>query len=96
MEEYLTQITEISTQLSLASSSVNDEDLVLLTLNGLPDEYDAFKIAIRTRVEPTAMDELSSSLCSEAIHIENKTKTALSTETKVAYSVTKSNESSSF
>lgn len=96
MEEYLTQIKEISTQLSLASSSVDDEDLVLLTLNGLPDEYDALKTAIRARVESITIDDLSSLLCSEAIHIENKTKAALGTDATVAYSVKKSNESSSF
>lgn len=96
MEEYLTEIKEISSLLSLASSSVDDEDLVLLTLNGLPDEYDAFKTAIPARVESITMDDLSSLLCSETIHIESKTKSAISTDATVAYSVKKSNESSSF
>ncbi|GMQ02736.1 hypothetical protein CsSME_00048827 [Camellia sinensis var. sinensis] len=51
MEEYLTQIKEISNQLRLASSMVDDEDMVLRTLNGLPEEYDAHKTAIRAQVQ---------------------------------------------
>ena len=46
IEEYLRQIKEISDQLSLAASSVDDEDLILQILNGLPDEYNAFKTTI--------------------------------------------------
>ncbi|XP_028055712.1 uncharacterized protein LOC114259876 [Camellia sinensis] len=89
MEEYLSQIKIIADQLSLASSIIDDEDLVLLTLNGLLDEYDALKTTIRAKVEPINMEELSSFLCSESIHMENKTKFALSTDSTVAYSATR-------
>ncbi|GMP40630.1 hypothetical protein CsSME_00010997 [Camellia sinensis var. sinensis] len=51
MEEYLAKIKEISNQLQLASSMIDDEDLVLITLNGLPDAYDALKTAICARAE---------------------------------------------
>ena len=94
MEEYLAKIKEISNQLRLASSMIDDEDLVLITLNGLPDEYEALKTAIRARVESISMEDLCSLLCSEAIHIENKTKLVLQNESTVAYSATKSFENS--
>ena len=74
MEAYLFKIKEIVNQLALASVIINDEDLVLLTPNGLTDEFDAFTTSIRSRSEPITMDELSSLLCSEAIHMESKTK----------------------
>ncbi|XP_028077858.1 uncharacterized protein LOC114279781 [Camellia sinensis] len=73
MEEYLTQIKELSNQLALASAIVEDEDLVLITLNGLLDEYDSFKTAIHARSEGISMDELCALLCSESIHVELKT-----------------------
>lgn len=35
MESYLKEIKDIADQLAMASSMIEDEDLVLLTLNGL-------------------------------------------------------------
>ena len=64
MEAYLAQIKVFSDQLPLARSAIEDEDLILETLNGLPTEYDAFKTSIRTRHFPITMAELSSLLCS--------------------------------
>ncbi|GMQ08672.1 hypothetical protein CsSME_00052291 [Camellia sinensis var. sinensis] len=87
MEEYLTQIKNLSNQLALASAVVDDEDLVLITLNGLPDEYDSFKTAIRARSEGISMDELCALLCSESIHVEFKTqKSSLIEQPNVAFS----------
>lgn len=80
MEAYLAQIKEISNQLALASMIIADEDLVLITLNGLPDEYDSFKNAIRDPAESITMDDLCSLLCSEAIHIESKNDKTTSLE----------------
>ncbi|GMP42726.1 hypothetical protein CsSME_00012370 [Camellia sinensis var. sinensis] len=91
MTEYLTQIKEISDQLRLASSTIDDEDLVLLTLNGLPEEYDALKTTIRARVESITMDDLCSLLSSEEIHVENKARLVVSAS-PVAYATTKGSE----
>ncbi|CAL5322875.1 unnamed protein product [Camellia sinensis] len=93
MELYLSHIKELVDQLHLASASVDDEDIVLITLNGLPREYDAFKTTIRARSEGITMDELSSLLCSEALHIEEKPKS--SSELSLAYAAMKDNVSSS-
>ncbi|XP_028093887.1 uncharacterized protein LOC114293976 [Camellia sinensis] len=93
MEEYLSKIKDIVSQLALASVAIDDEDLVLLTFNGLPDEFDAFKTSIRARSGCISMEELSSLLCSEAIHMEAKTKKL---EPTVAFSTVKGFASSTF
>ncbi|XP_028071983.1 zinc finger protein CONSTANS-LIKE 12-like [Camellia sinensis] len=72
MEAYLTKIKELVSQLALASAFIDGEDHVLLILNELPEEYDAFKTTIRARSESISMNELSSLLLSEAMHIESK------------------------
>ena len=74
MEDYLHKFKVLADQLALASSSVDDEDLVLLILNGLPEEYNAFKTTIRARSDPITVDQLCSLLCSESIHIESSLK----------------------
>lgn len=89
MEEFLCQIQEIAEQLSLASAPIDDEDLVLITLNGLPDEFDAFKTTIRARSESITMQELCSLLCSEAIHVEAKAKKSVSSDLNVAFASVK-------
>ncbi|GMQ10680.1 hypothetical protein CsSME_00053589 [Camellia sinensis var. sinensis] len=96
MDEYLNQIRNIANQLSFASTTVEDEDLVLLTLNGLPDECEALKTTIRARVEAITMEDLSSLLYSEAIYVENKTKHAFINDLPMACAVTKGSESGSF
>lgn len=56
-------------QLAIAQSPVSDEDIIIHTLNGLPDEYIPLKTAVRARAEPITMIELSSLLHSEEIHM---------------------------
>lgn len=46
IEEYLHQIKDLADQLALASLPVDEEDLVLLSLNGLRNEFDALKTTI--------------------------------------------------
>ncbi|XP_028123303.1 uncharacterized protein LOC114320347 [Camellia sinensis] len=46
MEEYLSKIKVIVSQLALASVIIDDKDLVLITLNGLPLEYDVFSTTV--------------------------------------------------
>ena len=93
MEEYLSQIEDILHQLALASSWIEDEDLILLTLNGLPEEYDAFKTAIYAKSDVISMEELCALLCSESIHVENKIKH--NHDLTVAYAATKGSSGSS-
>ena len=74
MEEYLNQFKLISDQLALASSPNDDEDLVLLILNGLPKEYNALKTTIRARSKLISLDQLSALLSSESIRVESTLK----------------------
>lgn len=74
MEDYLKQIKEIADQLAIASCPIQDEDLVFHILHGLPSSYDAFNTSIRTRSESITVDELTSLLCSESIHMDSHTK----------------------
>ena len=39
MEDYLQKIRDVANELALASNPVDDEDLVLIAIGGLPDEY---------------------------------------------------------
>jgi hypothetical protein len=66
----------------------NREDFGLITLNGLPDEYNPLKTTIRARPEPITMEEFSSILCSEALHVEAEHKNS-GIDLTVAYSATK-------
>lgn len=85
MDDYLHQIKELADQLTLASSPIDEGDLVLLTLNGLPYEFDALKTTVRARVEPISLAELTSLLCFESIHIESKQRKLQSHESSVVY-----------
>lgn len=67
--------------------------IVLLTLNGLPNEYDAVKTAIRTHSKSITIEELFSLLCSGAINIEGKLKQA--SDLPVVYATIKEPMSSS-
>ncbi|GMQ00457.1 hypothetical protein CsSME_00047546 [Camellia sinensis var. sinensis] len=90
--------SDLADQLALAVSPIEDEDLVLITLNGLPSEYNALKVAIRARSEAITMEDLAFLLCSEALHIEADHKSS-SSDLIVAYTATQhetSNQSSSY
>lgn len=63
-------------------------------MNGLPDEFDALKTTIRARSDDITMEELSSLLCSESIHIESKHKKVIAHEFSVAYAATRGSNNS--
>ena len=58
MELYLDSIKECAHKLAAAGSPVAEEDLVFHALNGLPNEYNSFKTATRTRAESLKFEEL--------------------------------------
>lgn len=89
MDGYLTQIKSIVNQLALAASPVDAEDLVLLILNGLPDEYNAFKTSIKTKVGLISIEELFSLLNSDSIHVKSSSKQAHTLEIPFAYHVSR-------
>lgn len=73
---------------------MDDEDLVLLILNGLPDEYNVLKTIICARSAPITMDTLCSLLCSEAIHVEAALKQNQASEVPFAYAINRGHYSS--
>ncbi|KAH7855909.1 hypothetical protein Vadar_030516 [Vaccinium darrowii] len=93
MEVYLQQVKHLNDQLTLAGSPIDNEDLVLITLNGLSDEYRAFKTSIRTRSTPITMEEMCALLLSEAIHEETPHKSQSPTDINVAYVASRGNYS---
>ncbi|GFS42919.1 hypothetical protein Acr_00g0082560 [Actinidia rufa] len=65
----------------------------ILNFKSLPGEYNAFKTTIRNRPGSITMSELSSLLCSEAIHVESVHKVPTEQLT-VAYTATRGGYSS--
>lgn len=74
IDDYVKRIKEIKDKLANVSSVVNDEDLFIYTLNGLPSEYNTFKTSLRTRSQPPSFAELHVLLKSEESAIEKKTR----------------------
>ncbi|KAI0488976.1 hypothetical protein KFK09_028817 [Dendrobium nobile] len=67
--QYLTKIKVLVDQISASVSSVDNEDVILYILNGLPQSYQSFKTAIRTMLNPISLDQLYPLLLSEEINI---------------------------
>lgn len=62
MEEYLEQIKAIANQLALVTTSVDDDDLILAALNGLPSDYDPLATTIRAQLGTITMEQVSALL----------------------------------
>lgn len=65
MKEYLSQIVAISSVLAIAGDPVNDEELGLMTLNGLGKEYETFVTVVTTQSEPVLFVDLQSMLINQ-------------------------------
>ncbi|KAJ8636432.1 hypothetical protein MRB53_010699 [Persea americana] len=68
--DYLQKIKHIADSLAAVLCPVDEEDLIIHTLNGLPQEYAAFKTSIRTRSSPISLEELHVLLLCEELNIE--------------------------
>ncbi|XP_020699913.1 uncharacterized protein LOC110112148 [Dendrobium catenatum] len=73
MAQYLTEIKKLVDQIASAGSTVDNEDIILHILNGLPSTYQSFKTSIRTMLHPISLDTLYALLISEEIHVQNDT-----------------------
>ncbi|PKU64546.1 Retrovirus-related Pol polyprotein from transposon TNT 1-94 [Dendrobium catenatum] len=71
MQQYLTQIKHIVDNIAAAGSKIDNEDIILYTLNGLPTIYNSFKTAIRTSLTPISLEDFYSLLCSEEINLQH-------------------------
>lgn len=71
MVQYLTEIKILVDNIGLTGAKIDVEDIVLYTLNGLPSQYQSFKIAIRTQLNLINLKDLYSLLISEEIDVAN-------------------------
>ncbi|KAM2607610.1 hypothetical protein TB2_036145 [Malus domestica] len=73
---YLQQIEEIADALASAGASVEDSELISVTLHGLPPDYDSFIDAIQFRLGSTTIDELHGLLLSKELQLNSRKKTS--------------------
>ncbi|KAI0497789.1 hypothetical protein KFK09_021024 [Dendrobium nobile] len=69
MVQYLSEIKQRVDVISAAGSTIEPEDIILYTLNGLPSSYNAFKTSIRTKLHLISLDDLYALLCSEETNL---------------------------
>ncbi|PKU60707.1 Retrovirus-related Pol polyprotein from transposon TNT 1-94 [Dendrobium catenatum] len=69
MSHYLLEVKAKVDAITAAGSTIDPEDVILYTLNGLPSSYQSFKTAIRTNLQPLNLDDFYSLLCSEEQNI---------------------------
>ena len=65
VDAYLRKIKVVRDKLLIVGVILDDEELLHITLKGLPKEYNVFRSAIRTRITPLSFDELSTMLNGE-------------------------------
>lgn len=62
IDKYLLRIKHARDQLSSVGVTLVDEDIVVVTLNGLPDEYSMIKTVIRARDSPISLKDFRAQL----------------------------------
>ncbi|PKU84488.1 hypothetical protein MA16_Dca003001 [Dendrobium catenatum] len=77
MSQYLLAVKSIVDAIAATGSPLDPEEVIFYTLSGLPAQHQAFKIAIRTNLQPLSLDDLYMLLCSEELNIAQETTTAL-------------------
>ncbi|KAA8526593.1 hypothetical protein F0562_008204 [Nyssa sinensis] len=69
MKSYLDEIKQITDKLAATANLISDEEIVFVTLKGIPREYVSFKTTIRAKETSITFEELSNLLLSEEINI---------------------------
>ncbi|PKU85928.1 Retrovirus-related Pol polyprotein from transposon TNT 1-94 [Dendrobium catenatum] len=72
MTQYLLNIKSKVDAIAAAGISIDPEEIILHTLNGLPAKYQTFKTAIRTNLQPINLDDLYTLLCSEELNLAHE------------------------
>lgn len=70
--DYIQKLKHIAESLASISCPIDDEDLIIYTLNGLPAEYGSFKTVIRTYANPITIEELHVLLICEEMNLESE------------------------
>ena len=71
IDTYVQKIKEIHDKLLRVLVVIDDEDIFIHTLNGLPHEFNAFNTSIKTRSHPLNLEELYTLMKAEEVYIEN-------------------------
>ena len=77
--DYFQKVKYIADSLTTSSSPIDDDDLIIYILNGLPSEYAAFKTSIRTGSAPINIEELQELLFCEESNIDEAPSIEFST-----------------
>lgn len=70
IDDYVKKIKHIADSLAAICNPVDDEDIIIYTLNGLPLNYGPFETSIRTRPAPILLKELHVLLQCEELNLE--------------------------
>ncbi|KAI0496100.1 hypothetical protein KFK09_022407 [Dendrobium nobile] len=85
MQEYLMEIKKTVDLIISAGCNLDNEDIILHILNGLPPHYQSFKTAIKTLQTPLSLDSLYAMLISEEIHIrQDSQRYSITTDSQTA------------
>lgn len=69
MQKYWSNVEALVDKIDLLWASLDNEDIILYILSGLPPSYQAFKTSIHTSLHPISLDNFYSLLYNEEIHI---------------------------
>ncbi|PKU69447.1 Retrovirus-related Pol polyprotein from transposon TNT 1-94 [Dendrobium catenatum] len=72
MTQYLSEVKMIVDQITAAGVTLDTEDILMYTLNGLSPAYQVFKTSIRTNLNPISLDDLYSLLMSEEVNVQRE------------------------
>ncbi|KAI0491389.1 hypothetical protein KFK09_025649 [Dendrobium nobile] len=72
MTQYLCEVKMIVDQITTTGVTLDTEDILMYTLNGLSPAYQVFKTSIRTNLNPISLDDLYSLLMSEEVNIQRE------------------------
>lgn len=93
--EYLQKVKHGADNLAAVASPVDDEDLIIHTLNGLPPDYGSFKTSIWTRSCPISIEELHVLLLCEEMNL-NSIQQTQSDSTSTAFLTSKGAQSQGY
>ncbi|VVA39637.1 PREDICTED: Reverse mRNAase RNA-dependent DNA polymerase, partial [Prunus dulcis] len=70
VSQYLQRIKDARDHLSAAGVSFEDDDIVILALNGLPSDYNTFRCMVRGREHVLSLKDFRSQLIAEEATLE--------------------------
>ncbi|XP_047310776.1 uncharacterized protein LOC124914304 [Impatiens glandulifera] len=71
MAEYLQKIKSIIDSLAGAEQNISQQDFIIYALGGLGPEYESLTIAVTTRTDPIAIEDLQGMLLTHEIRLES-------------------------